>query len=140
MKRIFAIVILINLFIASGCGLGKVDESEGRNLTERLLKDRKNQEYGNLAQYYVSSFMAHESPEKMIAKYQKLNQTAGPIQDFELISHEQQYDEASGYHQLTLIYKVTCSNVLLRETYIVVNDEGRTGILFQNMENWELKD
>jgi hypothetical protein len=69
-------------------------------------------------------------------KYIRLQDTAGPIQSFEFVSEEKKYDEDSGFNQLTLIYKVVCSRVTLKQTFILVKDEGKTGIIFQNTENW----
>ena len=50
---------------------------------------------------------------------------------------EKKYDEESGYNQLKLLYKVKCSRTNLKETFIVVSDEGKLGIIFYNVENLE---
>ncbi len=138
MKRVVLVIILINLFLAVGCGLTRVDPAEGQQLVERLLDDVKNEDYSRLGDYYISSFMASEDPESMRIKFDKLHRTAGAMQSWEKVSGDQRYDEGTGFDQLTLVYKVRYGSVTLRETFIVVKDEGHTGILFHNMENWEL--
>jgi hypothetical protein len=137
MKRIAVIIILINLFLVFGCGLTRVDPEAGKKLTENLLSDLKDERYANIDRYYIDSFMAHEPLEDKIAKFRQLRQTVGGITGYKLVSENQKYDDPSGYHQLTLVYKVDSERVPLKMTFIVVKDEGNTGIIAQKIENWD---
>lgn len=113
-----------------------VESSEAKRIVTRLLTDLKNEKYDALDAYYTGSSNQSEPLQTKTEKYIRLQETTGPIQSFEFVSEEKKYDEASGYNQLTLIYKVVCSRVTLKQTFILVKDEGKTGIIFQNTENW----
>ncbi len=138
MKRVILVIVLINLFIATGCGLTRVDPAEGKQITKSLMEDRKKGNLDNLGDYYLSTYLAQESVESMAEKLRKIEEVAGRVQSYELVKEEQFYDEGTAYHQLVLEYKVKCDRTTLRETYIVVKDEGRTGILAQDTQNWEM--
>ena len=72
-----------------------------------------------------------------IKKLSKLWLIVFLVESFEFVSEEKKYDEASGYNQCSLLYKVKCSRTTLKETFIVVSDEGKLGIIFYNVENLE---
>jgi hypothetical protein len=122
------------LFITS-CS-SEVDSAEAKKIVTQLLSDLKEEKYDALDSYYTASSNQGESLQAKTEKYIRLQDTTGPIQSFEFVSEEKKYDDATGFNQLTLIYKVVCSRVTLRQTFILVKDEGKTGIIFQNTENW----
>ncbi|MBL7923664.1 MAG: hypothetical protein JNL88_05660 [Bacteroidia bacterium] len=123
------------LFFGS-CGSAEISTQDARKIVEALLHDLKNEQYERLDNYFTGAFNQSEPMEGKVQKFIRMLETTGPIESFEFLSEEKKYDEASGYNQLLLIYKVKCARVTLKETFIVVNDEGRAGIIFQNMENW----
>lgn len=125
------------LFLLFGCGSAEVKTDEAKKLVEALLTDLKNENYDRVNDYFTSSFNQSESMEVKVQKFIRLLDTTGPIQSFEFISEEKKFDEASGYNQCSLLYKVKCSRTNLKETFIVVSDEGKLGIIFYNVENLE---
>ncbi len=137
MKIRSAILFLFILFIYAGCGITKVDHAKGKQLCENFLDDLKNENYEGMDKYFTPSFNENEPLENKISKFQKIRDAAGQIQSFELLSEDQKYDDVSAYHQLKLEYKVNCSRIPLKFTFIVVNHEGKTRMIFQNIENWE---
>lgn len=125
------------LLFCEGCGSAEVKTDEAKKLVEGLLTDLKNENYDRVNDYFTSSFNQSESMEVKVQKFIRLLDTTGPIQSFEFVSEEKKYDEASGYNQCSLLYKVKCSRTNLKETFIVVSDEGKLGIIFYNVENLE---
>lgn len=135
MNRILCFTVAILVFFFSSCS-SEVDTNVSKKMVEQLLTDLKNEKYDALESYYTSSSNQTEPLQAKMEKFIRLQDTTGPIESFEYVSEDKKYDEASGYNQLTLIYKVVCSRVILKETFILVKDEGKTGIIFQNTENW----
>ena len=125
------------LFFCGGCGSAEVKSDEAKKLVEGLLADLKNENYDRVNDYFTSSFNQSESMEVKVQKFVRLMDTTGPIESFEFVSEEKKYDEASGYNQCSLLYKVKYSRTTLKETFIVVSDEGKLGIIFYNVENLE---
>lgn len=125
------------LLFCGGCGSAEVKTDEAKKLVEGLLTDLKNENYDRVNDYFTSSFNQSESMEVKVQKFVRLMDTTGPIESFEFVSEEKKYDEESGYNQLKLLYKVKCSRTNLKETFIVVSDEGKLGIIFYNVENLE---
>ena len=130
-----SLFFLVN-FLGS-CGSAEVKTDEAKKLVEALLADLKNENYDRVNDYFTSSFNQSESMEVKVQKFIRLLDTTGPIQSFEFVSEEKKFDEASGYNQCSLLYKVKCSRTNLKETFIVVSDEGKLGIIFYNVENLE---
>jgi len=124
----------------SGCGLGKVDPQKGQALVENLLNDLKAENYSSLDKYYTSSFNESEPADKKIEKFKQLKETLGGIKSYELTSSKENYDSDRGVNELELKYKVTCDRLTVKETYLVINDEGETKIIFQNIENLPAKE
>lgn len=125
------------LLFCGGCGSAEVKTEDAKQLVEKLLVDLKNENYERVDDYFTSSFNQSENMEVKVQKFIRLLDTTGPIESFEFVSEEKKYDDTSGYNQLSLIYKVKCSRTTLKETFIVVSDEGKLGIIFYNLENLE---
>ncbi|MFN0190290.1 MAG: hypothetical protein ACKVQV_16450 [Bacteroidia bacterium] len=137
-KSITSLVFCCCLLVfCGGCGSAEVKTDEAKKLVEGLLSDLKNENYDRVNDYFTSSFNQSESMEVKVQKFVRLMDTTGPIDSFEFVSEEKKYDEASGYNQCSLFYKVKCSRTNLKETFIVVSDEGKLGIIFYNVENLE---
>lgn len=131
-----ALIFLTGLTLVFSACSSEGDSAEAKKLVSQLLSDLKEEKYDALDTYYTSSSNQGEPLKAKMEKYIRLQDTTGPIQSSEFISEEKKYDEATGFNQLTLIYKVVCSRVTLKQTFILVKDEGKTGIIFQNTENW----
>ncbi len=123
------------LLIASSCGLGKVDKVKGMAIAEALMQDLKNENYNNLDQYYMNSFNASEPLDRKTEKFKRLREVMGPIESYSLLEAKEEYDSVKGINQLLLTYKLTCSKVVAKQTFLIVNDEGDMKIMFQNVEN-----
>lgn len=134
-KKFLGFILVLLLFF--GCGSAEVKTDEAKKLVEGLLTDLKNENYDRVDDYFTSSFNQSENMEAKVQKFIRLMDTTGPIESFEFLSEEKKYDEASGYNQCSLFYKVKCSRTTLKETFIVVSDEGKLGIIFYNVENLE---
>lgn len=128
---------ILVLFLFFGCGSAEVKTEEAKQLVEKLLTDLKNENYDRVDDYFTSSLNQSENMEAKVQKFVRLMDTTGPIESYEFVSEEKKYDEASGYNQCSLFYKVKCSRTTLKETFIVVSDEGKLGIIFYNVENLE---
>jgi hypothetical protein len=138
MKSIIVSIFLgCVLLFSGGCGSAEVKTEEAKQLIEKFLLDLKNENYDRVDDYFTSSFNQSENMEVKVQKFIRLLDTTGPIESFEFVSEEKKYDEASGYNQCSLFYKVKCSRTTLKETFIVVSDEGKLGIIFYNVENLE---
>ena len=134
MKTITLQVIL--LLLLSSCAL-KVDQTEARATAESLLTDLKNENYADLNKYYSDLSNESQPLEDKIERYKQLRETTGPIQSFEFLNAKEEYDNVKGLNQLTLEYKVVCSKVTVKQTFLFINDEGTSRIIFQNIENWK---
>lgn len=134
MKKILSATI-ISLLLAS-CNFGKIEIPEAKQLVESLLNDIKNNNYSELDKYYIASFNESEPAEKKKEKYDRLRNVMGDITAYECISATEKYNESEGINQLELIYKVTCSRITVKQTFLVIKDEGSLKIIFQNIENY----
>ena len=132
MRRLVSFIIFL---IISSCGLMKIDQQKAQVLVESLLNDLKNENYSSLDKYYTSSFNESEPNIKKTEKFKRLKGTMGAMKSFELISSKESKDSDKDTNQLELTYKVTCERVVVKETYLVINDEGDLKIIFQNIEN-----
>lgn len=135
MIRLTLLLLFGFTLVITSCS-SEVDSAEAKKIVSQLLSDLKEEKYDALDTYYTSTSNQGEPLQAKMEKYIRLQDTTGPIQSFEFVSEEKKYDDATGFNQLTLIYKVICSRVTLRQTFILVKDEGKTGIIYQNTENW----
>jgi len=122
------------LIMLASCALN-VDKEKAQKLTQSYLEDVKNGNYNSINQYYTSSFNESEPLEKKIEKFNRLKEVMGAIQSYELISTKENKDADKGINELELKYKVKCEKLTVEETFLVVNDEGKEKIMFQNIEN-----
>ena len=126
-------ILLLSLLFFSSCAL-KVDESEAKQKAESLLNDLKTENYADIDQYYSALSNESESHEQKIERFKQLRETTGPIQSFTLQAEKQQYDSDRGLNQLELKYKVVCEKTTVIQTFLFINDEGTSRIIFQNIE------
>ncbi len=133
MKTPIFISVLFIFFISS-CAL-KVDEQKAKELTSSLLNDVKNEKYDDLNKYYSNSFNESEPTEKKVAKFQRLKDSFGPVESYELLSSKQEFNNDQGLNQVVIKYKVKRARVTTEETFLVINDEGKERIIFHNIEN-----
>lgn len=131
----YVLLFLLSAISHCGCGLGKIDHQQAKSLVENLLNDLQNENYTSLNKYYTSSFNESEPDEKKIEKYKRLKEVMGPIQSYKLVSEQESRDEDKGFKRLELIYHVICTKVTVKETFLIINDEGELKIIFQNIEN-----
>ena len=129
-----ACIVILLLFLFSSCAL-KVDQTEAKAMAENLLTDLKTENYAGVDKYYTDMSNESEPLEKKIERFKQLKETTGAIQSFEFISAKEEYDSDQGLNQLTLKYKVVCDRVTVQQTFLFINDEGTSKIIFQNIEN-----
>ena len=125
---------LILLLLLSSCAL-KVNQEEAKKTAESLLEDIKQDRYENLDKYYTDLSNESEPLEKKILRFKQLQEVTGRIKSYELMSANEEYDSDKGLNQLTLKYKVFCEKVTVMQTFLFINDEGTSRIIFQNIEN-----
>lgn len=130
--KIFSVAIL--LLMMSSCAL-KVDQQEAKSMAENLLTDLKNNNYEHIDKYYTDLSNESEPLDKKKERFEQLKTVTGPIQSFEFMDSKEQYDSDKGLNQLQLRYKVVCEKVTVQQTFLFINDEGRSRIIFQNIEN-----
>lgn len=132
MKPIHALILI--LFFISSCAL-KVNQSEAREKAEALLTDLKNNNYAAIDKYYTALSNESEPLAKKQERFEQLKTITGPIQSFQFENAKEEYDSDKGLNQLQLQYIVKCEKVTLRQTFLFINDEGTSRIIFQNIEN-----
>lgn len=130
--KTYPFIILIFLF--SSCAL-KVNQTEARTAVENLLTDLKNNNYTAIDKYYTDLSNESEPLEKKKERFEQLKEITGSILSFEFASAKEEYDSDKGLNQLELKYKVKCERVILLYTFLFINDEGSSKIIFQNIEN-----
>lgn len=133
MKKIFTVCI-IGLLALTGCAL-KVNQQEAKTTAENLLTDLKNENYAGLDKYYSPLSNESEPLEKKKERFMQLKEITGAIRSFELMNAKEDYDSDKGLNQLELKYKVVCEKVTVQYTFLFINDEGTSRIIFQNIEN-----
>lgn len=125
---------IILFFLLSACAL-KVDQTKARTAVENLLTDLKNENYEAIDKYYTDMSNESEPLAKKKERFEQLKTVTGAIQSFEFASAKEEYDSDKGLNQLELKYKVKCEKVTLLQTFLFINDEGDSRIIFQNIEN-----
>jgi len=131
--KIYSIVIM--LLLLSSCAL-KVDQSEAKKAAESLLTDIMNGSFDNIDQYYTDASNESEPMEQKKLRFKQLEEVTGKIKSFEFMDLKEEYDSDKGLNQLTVRYKVFCEKVTVMQTFIFINDEGDSKIIFQNIENF----
>jgi Skp family chaperone for outer membrane proteins len=127
--------IIVAIFLSS-CAL-KVNQDEAKQVAESLLEDLKQARYDDLNNYYSDLSNESQPLEQKILRFKQLEEVTGPIKSFEFMNANQEYDSDKGLNQLTLKYKVFCENVTVIQTFLFINDEGNSRIIFQNIENFK---
>ena len=122
------------LLLLSSCAL-KVNQDEAKNVAESLLNDLKENNYDNINKYYSDLSNESQPLEQKVLRFKQLQEVTGRIKSFEFMSANQEYDSDKGLNQLTLKYKVFCEKVAVVQTFLFINDEGNSKIIFQNIEN-----
>ncbi len=125
--------LFVMLFLSS-CAL-KVNQGEAKKAAESLLTDIMNGNYDGIDKYYTNLSNESEPLEQKTLRFKQLEQVTGPIKSFEFMDSKEEYDSDKGLNQLTLYYKVFCEKVTVLQTFIFINDEGDSKIIFQNIEN-----
>ena len=128
------IVLFSTILLFSACAL-KVNQTEARAMAENLLTDLKNENYTELDKYFTDLSNEGQSQEKKEERYKRLKDTTGAIKSFEFIDAKVEYDNEQHLNQLTLKYKVVCEKITVMQTFLFINDEGTSKIIFQNIEN-----
>ena len=128
------VLILSLLFFISSCAL-KVNQSEARQQAEALLTDLKNNDYSRIDSYYTDLSNESEPAEKKKERFEQLKATTGAIVSFEFMDATEEYDSDKGLNQLQIHYKVVCEKITVKQTFLFINDEGKSKIIFQNIEN-----
>ena len=118
----------------SSCAL-KVDQEEAKKVAESLLTDLKEGRYDDINNYYSDLSNESQPLDQKILRFKQLQEVTGSIKSFEFMDAKEEYDSDKGLNQLTLHYKVYCEKVTLKQTFLFINDEGNSKIIFQNIEN-----
>jgi len=126
--------VFILLLLLSSCAL-KVDQSDAKKVAESLLTDIMNGNYDNINKYYSDLSNESQPQEQKILRFKQLEEVTGRIKSFEFMDAKEEYDNDKGLNQLTLNYKVFCEKVTVKQTFLFINDEGHSKIIFQNIEN-----
>ena len=126
--------IFILTLLLSACAV-KVDQSDAKRVAESLLNDIKEGNYDNIDQYYSDLSNESEPLETKKIRFRQLEEVTGRIKSFEFMNAKEEYDSDKGLNQLTLNYKVFCEKVTVVQTFLFINDEGKSKIIFQNIEN-----
>ena len=104
-------------------------------MAENLLTDLKNENYSSIDKYYTALANESEPVAKKTERFRQLKEITGGIKSFEFMNAKEEYDSDKGLNQLELKYKVICEKVTVVQTFLFINDEGTSKIIFQNIEN-----
>ena len=130
-------VYLLLLFFVS-CGWIKVDPEKAKAVAENYLTDQKNERYDNLNDYFTPSFNESEPLEQKVEKLKKIKDVLGAIESFELSDKKVPEHGLDDPSTVQLIYKVKYVRGTAEQTFIIMNEEGKHKITFQNIQsaNW----
>jgi len=129
MKKLFYLTFL---FFAS-CGWTKVDPEKAKAVAENYLNDQKKEQYDNINNYFTSSFNESESQEQKIEKLKRIKEVLGAIESFVLSDTKVTQRGLDDPSTVQLIYKVKYARGTAEQTFIIMNDEGKHKITFQNI-------
>ena len=127
------VTIILFLIICAGCGLNKPEPAKAKELVEKLLADLKANNYSNLNVYYTDTFNDSEPLDKKTEKYQKMKDALGQIDSYEFVSSKES-NQVENVPALNLTYMVKYGTMTLTFSFLVIKDEGKHKITFQNME------
>ena len=131
MKNIAALLLLVLLI---GCGLNKPEPAKAKELVEKLMADLKADNYQNLNQYYTDTFNESEPIDKKTDKFKKMKETLGAIESYEFLDSKES-NQVENLPALNITYKVKYATIPLTFTFVVILDEGKYKVTFQNMES-----
>ena len=120
------------LFFAS-CAWTKVDPEKAKAVTENYLNDQKKEQYDNINDYFTSAFNESESLEQKIEKLKKIKDVLGAMESYELTDTKVNQRGLDDPSTVQLIYKVKYARGATIQTFIIMNDEGKHKITFQNI-------
>jgi hypothetical protein len=130
MKKLF----LLFLFFAS-CGWTKVDPEKAKAAAENYLTDQKNERYDNINDYFTSSFNESEPLEQKVEKLKRIKEVLGAIESFELTDTKVTQRGLDDPSTVQLIYTVKYARGKAQQMFLVMNDEGKHKITFQNIQS-----
>lgn len=131
MKKV--ILFFLFLFFAA-CSWVKVDPDKAKAIAESYLADQKNQRYDHIDDYFTSSFNESEPLEKKIEKLQKIKDTLGAMESYELADSKITQRGLDDPSTVELVYKVKYTLGTAKQTFIIMNDEAKHKIALQNIE------
>ena len=129
MKRIF----LLSLLFFASCAWTKVDPEKAKAVAENYLTDQKNERYENINDYFTSSFNESESQEQKIEQLKRIKEVLGAIESYELKDTKVTQRGLDDPSTVQLIYKVKYARGTAEQTFVIMNDEGKHKITFQNI-------
>ncbi len=132
MKKITVIALLF-ISLCIGCGWNKPEPAKAKELVEKLLVDLKAENYQNLNQYYTDTFNDSEPLDKKTEKYKKMKDKLGAIESYGFVDSKES-NKVEDLPALNLTYNVKFATMTLVYSFVVIKDEGKHKITFQNME------
>jgi len=120
------------LFFAS-CAWTKVDPEKAKAVAENYLTDQKKEQYDNINDYFTSSFNESESLEQKIEKLKRIKEALGAIESYELKDTKVTQRGLDDPSTVQRVYKVKYARGTADQTFIIMNDEGKHKITFQNI-------
>lgn len=134
MKKFVYLLPAFFAFSFFGCGWNNVDPVKARTVAENFLTDQKTEKYDNINDYFTPAFNESEPREQKIEKLKKIKDAIGSIESFELIDSTLKNNGLDDLPTMQLKYKVKYERATAEQTFIIINEEGRHQITFQNIE------
>ncbi len=128
MKKIFSIVV-IALLISSACKAPAPDIDKATEFANALISEMQKQNWDAALEYYDPS----ESKEDRAAKLMQLHESMGEINSFELLESSSNTDPGQASYTL-LSYKIDRSKISSKESFRIINDEGKLMIIQHSIE------
>ena len=127
-------ILYVTLFFITSCGWIKVDPEKAKALAESYLTDQKNERYDNINDYFTPSFNESEPLEQKIEKLKKIKDVLGAIESFELADTKVTQRGLDDPSTVQLTYKVKYERGITEQILIIMNDEAKHKITFQNIQ------
>src|ERR1044071_6970150 len=123
--------LLIILF--ASCAWVKVDPEKAKTVAENYLTDQKNERYDNINDYFTPSFNESEPLEQKIEKLKKIKDVLGAVESYELADSKVTQRGLDDPSTVQLKYKVKYTRGKAEQIFIIINDEAKHKITFQNV-------
>jgi len=132
MKKVFYLTICVALI---SCNAFVINEAEAKKTAEAILTSIQNEDYDKTSEYYSPEFNESETLGSRKLKFEKLKETCGKRNKFELT--ETKITTIDDREIIIFTYKISCDNVDLKDNLYIGLEEGKHLVLRHVTTNLE---